>query len=45
MTLRPGLVLGFGKVTILLQVTAANVKEMSSEASAILLLFFLLGIK
>jgi hypothetical protein len=45
MTLRPGLVLGFGKVTISLQVSAANVKEMSSEASAFLLLFFILGIK
>jgi hypothetical protein len=44
-TVRPGLVIGFGKVTISLQVSAANVKEMSSEASATLLLFFLLGIK
>jgi hypothetical protein len=45
MTLNPGIVLGFGKVTISLQVTAANVKEMSSEASGFLLLFFLLGVK
>jgi hypothetical protein len=45
MNLHPGFVLGFGKVTISLKVSAANVKEMSSEASAILLLFFLLGIK
>ncbi len=45
MTLRTGLLLGFGKVEISLQVSAANVKETSSEHSATLLLFFLLGIK
>ena len=45
MTLHAGLLLGFGKVEISLQVSAANVKETSSEHSATLLLFFLLGIK
>jgi hypothetical protein len=44
-TLRPGFVLGFGKVTISLKVSAANVKETSSEVSATLLLFFLIGVK
>ncbi len=37
-TLRTGLILGFGKVMITLRVAAANVKEMSSEKSATLLL-------
>jgi hypothetical protein len=45
MTLHPVFVLGFGKVTISLKVSAANVKEMSSETSAILLLVFLIGVK
>jgi hypothetical protein len=43
--LRPGLVLGLGKIIISLTVSAANVKEISSEISGILLLVFLLGIK
>jgi len=44
-TLNLGLILGFGKVTISLQISAANVKEMSSEHSAFLLFVFLLSIK
>jgi hypothetical protein len=45
-TLHPGfLVLGFGKVTITIILSAANVKEMSSTKTGILLLFFLLGVK
>lgn len=45
-TLHPGfLVLGFGKVTITIILSAANVKEMSSTKTGTLLLFFLLGIK
>jgi hypothetical protein len=43
--LRPGLVLGLGKIIISLTVSAANVKEISSEISGILLLVFLLGFK
>lgn len=45
-TLKPGfLVLGFGKVTISITLYAANVKEMTSTKTGMLLLFFLLGIK
>lgn len=43
--LRPGFVLGLGKIIISLTVSAANVKEISSEISGILLLVFLLGFK
>jgi len=45
-TLKPGfLVLGFGKVTISITLSAANVKEMTSTKTGMLLLFFLIGIK
>jgi len=44
--LHPGiLVLGFGKVTITITLSAANVKETSSTKTGTILLFFLLGIK
>jgi hypothetical protein len=43
--LQPGLIFGFGKVTISLTISGANVKETSSEASGFLLLIFLLGVK
>ncbi len=43
--LQPGLIFGFGKVTISQTISGANVKETSSEASGFLLLIFLLGIK
>lgn len=45
MTLRMPLILGFGKVIMTLKVSAANVKEISSQASAIILGPFILGIK
>jgi hypothetical protein len=44
MTLRTGLIIGFGKISISLQVSAANVKEISSQANATVLLFFIIGL-
>lgn len=44
-TLRIGLIIGFGKVLLSFRVSAANVKEMSSQKSALILGFFILGIK
>ncbi|PNX53421.1 MAG: hypothetical protein BV458_04290 [Thermoplasmata archaeon M9B2D] len=41
MTFQIGLILGFGKVLIRLQVTAANVKEIVHEQNAMILLFFI----
>jgi hypothetical protein len=43
--LHSGFLFGFGKIIISLTISAANVKEISSEVSGIILLFFLLGIK
>ncbi len=41
MTLRMPFILGFGKVTITLKVSAANVKEISSLTNATVILFFI----
>jgi uncharacterized repeat protein (TIGR01451 family) len=45
MTLRTGLIFGFGKISISLRISAANVKEMSSQKSALILGFFIIVIK
>jgi hypothetical protein len=45
MTLRMPLILGFGKVLISLKISAANVKEISSQANATVLLFFIIGLR
>jgi hypothetical protein len=41
---QPGFILGFGKVIISLRVSAANVKEISSQTNAIVLLFFIIAV-
>jgi hypothetical protein len=43
-TLNAGFLLGFGKVTLTVRVSGANVKKISSQATATLILFFLVGI-
>lgn len=45
MSLRAGLILGFGRVILSIQVSAANVRPTSIEKNATILLFFILGIK
>ncbi len=44
-TLRMPFIVGFGKVTITQIVSAANVKEISSQVSATVLLVFILGVQ
>lgn len=45
MSLQAGLIFGFGKVILSVQVSAANVRPISIEKNATILLFFILGIK
>ncbi len=42
MILRTGFIIGFGKISLSLRVSAANVKEISSQATATILLFFII---
>lgn len=41
---RPGFILGFGKVTLYLRASAANVKEISAQTNALVLLFFIIAV-
>ena len=45
MTLRMPFILGFGKVIITLKVSAVNVKEISSQTSATVILFFIIDVQ